>query len=153
VTWGRGDSPTQASASSSGSSKWLTTYVLLSPHRHHPPYALLMRSWSLLIRPAQFLPHSFRLDPFLRLCLLQPHIYIYIYIYIYGSTSVLCWITYVRSGGPLPAAMSKSCRSDDPGVFASRLTQLGTLVTGIFTMIWGFRSSLTTREHWVSTRG
>jgi hypothetical protein len=71
-----------------------------------------------------------------------------------SSSSVLWWITHVRFGGPLPAATSGSCKWYNPSVFALRITQLGTLVTGKFTRIWGFHSLPTTSEHWlrVSTR-
>jgi hypothetical protein len=65
-----------------------------------------------------------------------------------ASSSSILWCTaHVRSGGPLPAAMSESCKCYNPSVFALRLTHLGTLVTGKFTMIWGFHSSPTTSEH------
>jgi hypothetical protein len=63
-----------------------------------------------------------------------------------SSSSVLCWITRVRSEGPLFAATSGICKWYDPSVFALRLTHLGTLVTGKFTRIWGFHSSPTTSE-------
>jgi hypothetical protein len=66
-----------------------------------------------------------------------------------SSSSVLCWITHVRSGGPLPAATSGSCKCYNPSVFALRLTHLGTLVTGTFTRNWGFHSSPTTSELWL----
>jgi hypothetical protein len=66
-----------------------------------------------------------------------------------GSSSVLWWITNVRSGGPLPAATSGSCKCYNTSVFALRLTHLGALVTGKFTRIWGFHSSPTTSEHWL----
>jgi hypothetical protein len=66
-----------------------------------------------------------------------------------GSSSVLWWITQVRSAGPLPAATSGSCKWYNPSVFALRLTHLGTLVKGKFTRIWGFHSSPTTSEHWL----
>jgi hypothetical protein len=52
-----------------------------------------------------------------------------------SSSSVLLWITLVRSGRPLPAATSGSCKCYNPSVFAFRLTHLGTLVTGKFTRI------------------
>jgi hypothetical protein len=64
-----------------------------------------------------------------------------------SSSSVLWWITHVRSGGPLPAATSGSCKCYNPSVFALRLTHLGTVVTGKFTWVWGFHSSPTTLEH------
>jgi hypothetical protein len=53
-----------------------------------------------------------------------------------SSSSVLWWITHVRSGGPLPTATSGSCKCYNPSVFALRLTHHGTLVTGRFTRIW-----------------
>jgi hypothetical protein len=64
-----------------------------------------------------------------------------------SSSSVLWWITHVW--GPLPAAMSGSCKCYNPSVFTLQLTHLGTLVTGKFTRILGFHSSLTTSEHWL----
>jgi hypothetical protein len=64
-----------------------------------------------------------------------------------SSSSVLWWITHVRSGGPLPKASSGNCKCYNPSVFELRLTHLGTLVTGKFTRIWGFHSSPTTSEH------
>jgi hypothetical protein len=67
-----------------------------------------------------------------------------------SSSSILWWITHVRSGGPLPAATSGSCKCYNPSVFALRLTHLRTLVTGKFTRIWGFHSSPTTSEHWLT---
>jgi hypothetical protein len=54
-----------------------------------------------------------------------------------SSSSVLWWITHVRSGSPLPAATSGSCKCYNSSVFALRLTYIGTLVTGKFTRIWG----------------
>jgi hypothetical protein len=71
-----------------------------------------------------------------------------------SSSSVLLWITHVRSGGPLPAATSESYKCCNPSAFALRLTHLGTLVTGRFTRIWEFHSSPTTSEYWlrVSTK-
>jgi hypothetical protein len=48
---------------------------------------------------------------------------------------------------PLLAPTSGSCKCCNPSVFALRLTHLGTLVTGKFTRIWGFHSSLTTSEY------
>jgi hypothetical protein len=41
----------------------------------------------------------------------------------------------------------QTCKSYNPSIFALRLRQLGTLVTGKFTRIWGFHSSPTTSEH------
>jgi hypothetical protein len=61
-----------------------------------------------------------------------------------SSSSVLRWITHVRSGGPLPAPTSGSCRYYNPSVFALRLTHIGTLVTGKFTKI---RGSILRRPH------
>jgi hypothetical protein len=52
------------------------------------------------------------------------------------------WITHVRSGGPLLAAKSGSCKSCNSSVFALWLTHRGTLVTGKFTRIWGFHFRL-----------
>jgi hypothetical protein len=52
-------------------------------------------------------------------------------------SSVLWWIEYVRSGGPLLLATSGSYQCWNQSVFALRLTHLGTLVTGKFTRIWG----------------
>jgi hypothetical protein len=66
-----------------------------------------------------------------------------------SSSSVLWWITHVRTGSPLPAATSGSCKWYNPSVFALRLMSLGTLVTDKFTRIWGFHSSPTTSEHWL----
>jgi hypothetical protein len=58
-----------------------------------------------------------------------------------SSSSVLWWITHVRSGGPLPAATYGSCRYYNPSVFALRLTHLGTLATR------GFGDSIFRRSH------
>jgi hypothetical protein len=71
-----------------------------------------------------------------------------------SSSSVPWWITHARSGDPLSATMSKSCKCYNSSAFALLPTHLGTLVTGKFARIWGFRSSPTTSEHWprVSTR-
>jgi hypothetical protein len=66
------------------------------------------------------------------------------------SSSVIRWITHVRSGGLLPSAISRSCKCYNQSVFALRLTHLGTLATGKFTRIWGLHSSPTTSEHWLS---
>jgi hypothetical protein len=55
-----------------------------------------------------------------------------------NSSSVLCCTTHARSGVPLPAAMSGSCKCYNPRVFALRSTHFGTLVKGKFTRIWGF---------------
>jgi hypothetical protein len=66
-----------------------------------------------------------------------------------SSSSVVWWFTHVRSGGPLPAATSGTCKFYNPSVSALRLTHLGTLVTGRFTRIWGFHSSPNTSEHWL----
>jgi hypothetical protein len=66
-----------------------------------------------------------------------------------SSSSVLWWITYVRSEIPLPAPTSGSYKCYNPSVFALRLTHLGTLVTGKFSRIWGLHSSPTTSEHWL----
>jgi hypothetical protein len=64
-----------------------------------------------------------------------------------SSSSVLWWIMHVLSWGPLPAALSGSCKCCDPCVFALRLTHPDTLVTNKSAKIWGFHSSLTTSEH------
>jgi hypothetical protein len=45
--------------------------------------------------------------------------------------------------------MSKSCKFYVPSAFPLRLTHLGTLLTGKFTRIWGFHSSVTATEHWL----
>jgi hypothetical protein len=47
-----------------------------------------------------------------------------------SSSSVLWWTTPLRSATPLPAATSGSCKCYNPSVFALRLRQLGTSVTG-----------------------
>jgi hypothetical protein len=52
----------------------------------------------------------------------------------------------VPSGRSLPAATSGSCKFYNPSAFELRLTHLGVLVTGKFTKIWRFHSSLTTSE-------
>jgi hypothetical protein len=57
-------SHTEVSAPSNGPWKALTTHTLLSAHRHHLPSPLLTSTWSLLIGPSQFLPHSAWLAPF-----------------------------------------------------------------------------------------
>jgi hypothetical protein len=67
-------SHTEVSALSNGPWKGLTS-ILHSPHHHHPPSPLLMPTWSLLIGPSQFLPHSSPLAPFPQTSLLQPYMY------------------------------------------------------------------------------
>jgi hypothetical protein len=66
-----------------------------------------------------------------------------------SSSSVLWRITRVWSGGPLPAATSGRCKFHKTSAFELRLTQLGRLVTGKFTRIWGFYFSPTASEHWL----
>jgi hypothetical protein len=66
-----------------------------------------------------------------------------------SNSSVLWWITHDRSGGPLPAVTSGSCKVYNPSVFALRIMHLGTLVTRKFTRIWGSHSSPNTSEHWL----
>jgi hypothetical protein len=51
---------------------------------------------------------------------------------------------------PIWRSAARSCECCNPSVFESRPTHLGTLATGKFTRIWGFHSSPTTSEHWLT---
>lgn len=64
-----------------------------------------------------------------------------------SSSYVLRWTPHIESRGPLPASMSGSCMCYYPRVFALRITRLGSLVAGIFSIIWVFHSSPTTSKH------
>jgi hypothetical protein len=55
---------------------------------------------------------------------------------LYKNLIVLWWATHARSGGPLAAAMSGSCKCYNPSVSALRPAHLDTLVAGKFTRIW-----------------
>jgi hypothetical protein len=68
---------------------------------------------------------------------------------LYKQLIRLWWATHASSGGPLLAAMSGSRKCCNPGVFALRLTHLGTLVTGKCTRIWGSHFMPTTSEQWL----
>jgi hypothetical protein len=65
-----------------------------------------------------------------------------------SSSFVLWWITHVRSGGPLPAAVSKSCKSYNPSVRIATSARWYVGNRQIHEDL-GFHSSPTTSEPWL----